>query len=283
MRHPSSRRASHRATIPVLNLASRHHVPVPWHLLVTPPLPGATNMAIDEALLLRARETGQGSIRVYTWANPTISMGRHQAGRGIWDLDRCRERGVDVVRRLTGGRGILHHQELTYAVAAPVREGRGLREDYGAITSLLSHTLHHLGIGATAAAPAGRMPIPAAAPCFELPARDELVVDGRKLVASAQLREDGAYLQHGSLLNHDNQGWLAELATIPMPTTPAATVVGLIGRELTAERWAAAMCDAVREVWHADLVPVHVDACVPPATLASLTARYLDPAWTWRR
>ena len=240
-------------------------------------------MAIDEALLLRARETGQGSIRVYTWANPTISMGRHQAGRGIWDLDRCRERGVDVVRRLTGGRGSLHHQELTYAVAAPVREGRGLREDYGAITSLLSHTLHHLGIGATAAAPAGRMPIPAAAPCFELPARDELVVDGRKLVASAQLREDGAYLQHGSLLNHDNQGWLAELATIPMPTTPAATVVGLIGRELTAERWAAAMCDAVREVWHADLVPVHVDACVPPATLASLTARYLDPAWTWRR
>jgi lipoyl(octanoyl) transferase len=257
--------------------------PVSWHLLVTPPLPGAVNMAIDEALLTRARLTRQRTIRVYTWASPTISLGRHQTAEGVWDLTACERRGVEVVRRLTGGRAILHHRELTYAVAAPVRDGVDLRDDYRAIAALLARTLQQLGIGAAPATPHARMPIPAAAPCFELPARDELVVEGRKLVASAQLREEGAFLQHGSLLNHDDQGWLADLATIPMPTTPAATVHGLIGRDLSADEWAHAIAAAIPEVWHDTVVPVHVDACAPADLLAPLIARYRDPAWTWRR
>ncbi|MBK8250785.1 MAG: lipoate--protein ligase family protein [Gemmatimonadetes bacterium] len=254
-----------------------------WDLLVTPPLPGAINMAIDEALLARARETHRRTIRVYSWTRPTISLGRHQTAQGIWDLARCEARGVDVVRRLTGGRAILHHRELTYAVAAPVREDVGLRDDYRAIAALLARSLALLGIGATTAIPQSRMPIPAAAPCFELPARDELVVDGRKLVASAQLREEGAFLQHGSLLNHDDQGWLGELATIPMPTTPAATVHALLGRDLSAVEWSEAIAAAVPEVWQEVIVPVHVDACVPPDILDPLVARYRDPRWTWRR
>lgn len=257
--------------------------PVSWHLLVTPPLPGAVNMAIDEALLAQARDARQRTIRVYTWARPTISLGRHQTAQGIWDLARCEARGVDVVRRLTGGRAILHHRELTYAVTAPVRDDVGLRDDYRAIAALLARSLDRLGIGAAPAVPHTRMPIPAAAPCFELPARDELVVEGRKLVASAQLREEHAFLQHGSLLNHDDQGWLGELATIPMPTTPAATVHALLGRDLSADEWSEAIAAAVPEVWHERVVPVHVDACVPPDILAPLVARYRDPQWTWRR
>ncbi len=244
-------------------------------------MPGAANMALDEALFARARATGRGCVRVYTWSQPTISLGRNQTARGAWDLERCRARGVAIVRRLTGGRAILHHREITYSVAAPVIEGRGLREDYRAIANLLAAALSRLGITTSSAAPSTRMPIPASAPCFELPARDELVVDGRKLVASAQVRDDGAYLQHGSLLNHDDQGWLGTLAVSPMPVSPAATVAALLGRELTADEVAQALAAAMPEVWREAPRWLHVDACAPEA--APLLPRYEDPAWTFRR
>jgi len=238
-------------------------------------------MALDEALLGRARASGARVVRVYSWSRPTISLGRNQTAGHNWDIDRCRERGVGIVRRLTGGRAILHHREVTYSVVAPIRDGAGLRDDYRAISELLARALADLGIATRSATPTVRMPVPAAAPCFELPARDELVVDGRKLVASAQVREDGAFLQHGSLLNRDDQGWLSELATVAMPTSPAATVHDLLGRDLSPMEVAEALRRAIPEVWRDDVQWMHVDTCA--AEMAALIPKYEDPAWTWRR
>ncbi len=252
-----------------------------WHLLHTPPLHGVENMALDEALLDRARASGEGVVRIYEWETPTISLGRNQTARGMWAVGRLESRGVSIVRRLTGGRAILHHREFTYSVTAPVRDGAGLREDYQAITVLLRASLQHLGVAAQPAVPAGRMPIPASAPCFELPARDELVLDGRKLVASAQVREEGAFLQHGSLLLHDDQGMLGELANVPMDVSPAATLIESLGRSVSAGEFAGAVADAMREVWHVEPSPMHVDAC--RQALPPLIAKYADPVWTWRR
>jgi lipoate-protein ligase A len=250
-----------------------------WNLLLTPPLAGAPNMALDEALLVRARATGEGVVRVYSWSAPTISVGRHQSAVGAWDLTRLQERGVGIVRRLTGGRAILHHREITYSVTAPTHPGTGLRDDYEAITTLLRAGLRHLGVEATAATPAGRLPAPASAPCFELPARDELVLEGRKLVASAQVREDGAFLQHGSLLLHDDQGILGELSTRPMTVSPAATLTAAVGHEVTAAEFADALELQIERVWHTRPRRMHLDACAD----LPLTTRYDDPAWTWLR
>src|SRR3954466_12069034 len=91
-----------------------------WRLLVTPPASGPENMALDEALMARAIETGEWVLRVYSWATPTLSLGRNQTARGRYDLGRIRERGLGVVRRPTGGRAILHDREITYSVTAPV-------------------------------------------------------------------------------------------------------------------------------------------------------------------
>ena len=255
---------------------------MPWRLLLTPPLPGADNMALDEALLERARSTGESVARVYGWARPTLSLGRHQTAAGCYDLERAAALGVDVVRRPTGGRAVLHHRELTYAVAALAGDG-SLREAYERVTALLLDALHRLGVPATQAEPAGRAPAPTLAPCFELPTRDELVVDGRKLVGSAQWREDGAFLQHGSILVDDDQGLIAELSRVPLPPVPPpATLRAALGRAPSAAELAEALLAALREREDPAAERWAGDDALAAAT-ARLRARYLDDGWTWRR
>jgi lipoate-protein ligase A len=253
-----------------------------WRVLHTPPLPGAENMALDEALLERARHSGEAVARVYGWTRPTLSLGRNQTAAGCYDLARAAALGVDVVRRPTGGRAVLHHRELTYAVAAPAGDA-SLRDAYERVTALLLAALHRLGVPAAQAAPAGRAPAPSLAPCFELPTRDELVVDGRKLVGSAQWREDGAFLQHGSVLVDDDQGLIAVLARAPLPPVPPpATLRQALGRAPAPAELAAALLDAVREREDPAAEPWDGDRALADAA-ARLRGRYVDDAWTWRR
>src|SRR4051812_35496724 len=104
-----------------------------WRFLLTPPASGAENMALDEALMDRARKTGEWVMRVYSWTRPTISLGRNQTARGHYELEAIRADDIDIVRRPTGGRAILHHREVTYSVTAPCDEAGDLRTSYARI------------------------------------------------------------------------------------------------------------------------------------------------------
>ncbi len=262
----------------------------------TPPRDGAANMALDDALLARARATGEVLLRVYTWSGPTLSFGRNQRAAGVYDPARLAERGVAAVRRPTGGRAVLHAREVTYSVAAPAGAlapaGAPVRASYARINAMLVAALGALGLDARVAAPAGRAPRPDAAPCFELPTGGELVVpaaDGpRKLVGSAQWQEDGAVLQHGSILVDDDQSAVAELAggrVAPVPSP--ATLRTVLGRapsaaEVAAALFGAALCLAGGAP--ADVAPLPPAAC--PALDADADGRrppFADDAWTWRR
>src|SRR5262249_51299004 len=110
-----------------------------WRLITTPPMRGAENMALDEALMHRAAATGEWVLRVYSWSAPTMSLGRNQTARARYALDRLRADDVDVVRRPTGGRAILHHREITYSVTAPLATAGDLRTSYERINRLLLH------------------------------------------------------------------------------------------------------------------------------------------------
>src|SRR6478672_396632 len=201
-----------------------------WRLLLSPAAGGAENMALDEALMSRARETGEFTLRVYSWASPTLSLGRNQSARRVYDLDRIRARGMRVVRRPTGGRAILHHREITYSVTAPTADAGDLRESYERINRVLVSGLERLGVRTEIAAPAGRAMPPGPAPCFDTPSAGELVVEGKKLAGSAQWRSDGALLQHGSILVEDDQSTLAELSAEPQRAIPApATLSETLG------------------------------------------------------
>lgn len=240
-------------------------------------------MALDEALLRRAAQTGDVVYRVYAWDSPTVSLGRNQPARGCYDLGLASERGIAFVRRPTGGRAILHSREITYSVAAPISSYGSLSESYRTINRLLLEALRTLGVDAREAEPSTRAPVPSLAPCFAAPVAGELVARGRKLVGSAQVREGDAFLQHGSILVEDDQDLLTELLVHREMSAPPATVRALIGRSITVQEFAGALASAVTA--HDGLPPqlMELDEPLLDDVRSLLRTRYTLTAWTWRR
>jgi len=159
-------------------------------------------MAVDEALLRSCAEGGSPPVvRFYGWAPWALSIGAHQDARRAADGEWLRRNGIDLVRRPTGGRAVLHARELTYCVAAPSERGPGgITEVYRLVAEALLAGLESLGVGATLTrGRPSRKAGEALRPCFTSPARYEILWRGRKLVGSAQRQVDGAFLQHGSI------------------------------------------------------------------------------------
>src|SRR6266516_2333143 len=157
-----------------------------WRLLIAAPRSGAENMARDTALQMRAARTGESVFSIYSWSRPTLSFGRNQPASGLYDVEKIRASGIDIVRRPTGGRAILHDREVTYSVTAPISNAGPLRETYSRINLILQTGLSLLGVFAETASAVARSESPGIRPCFGTPSEGELVVQGCKLVGSAQ-------------------------------------------------------------------------------------------------
>lgn len=178
-------------------------------LMLDAPAPGATNMARDIALLEAcAREDIAGAVRLYSFSPPCVSIGRLQAMSDV-DIERCARDGVTIVRRPSGGRAVLHDQEVTYAVVCRASDphfGGGVLESCARIHAAVAIGLRALGVETTAQSRphdvrAHARALAASADCFARPAAHELLdASGRKLVGSAQARRGSAFLQHGSVL-----------------------------------------------------------------------------------
>lgn len=253
-----------------------------WRLLISEPRDGVSNMAMDEALMEEARASGDAVARIYAWSVPTLSLGRNQPARGSYDARRAAERGIDIVRRPTGGRALLHHREITYAVGAPAG-ALSLREAYGRINAILVAALRSIGLDVhLAGASRGRRPD--LAPCFAEPAEGEIVLGGRKLVGSAQWRDGTALLQHGSILIDDDQPSIAGLMTVAPSTLvpPPATLRGVAASVPSPVDFARALGAAVERCERVGCHLVDEDAALRRRA-RDLSSRYADPDWTWRR
>jgi len=235
---------------------------------------GAGNMATDEALLRAARASGATFLRLYRWAAPgCLSFGRNEPASRRFDRGAIASRGWPVVRRPTGGRAVWHAHEVTYAVAAPVAQWGSLRASYRAIHQLLADALVTLGIDArlaTSVHGAGH------GPCFALAIGGEIVVEDKKLVGSAQLRDGNAFLQHGSILLDGTQDPLRMVSRSPGPPVASTTLRALLGRDVSFDEVASAVAQRARRAWG------EPDSGAPllPSPDA---ARYLSEEWTWRR
>lgn len=166
---------------------------------------GPSNMAVDQALLDSVAAGAPPVLRLYRWSPATLSFGRNQPARGLYDEAAAADRRIAYVRRPTGGQAVLHDDELTYAVVAPVDLLGKPRQAYRRINEALVAGLRGLGVGAEIASPApgqggGRDGAGWAEACFRRPERGEVVAAGRKLVGSAQRTESRTILQHGSIL-----------------------------------------------------------------------------------
>jgi lipoyl(octanoyl) transferase len=233
-----------------------------WRLLLSPPADGATNMAIDEAILdAVAAGRAPPTLRFYAWDPPCLSLGRAQKVDDV-DLDGLEATGFDLVRRPTGGKAILHIDELTYSVAAPETEPRvagGIVESYRRLSAGLVRGLEKLGLTDIVADQRARNRHLRGPVCFEVPSDYEITIEGKKLVGSAQMRARGAVLQHGALpLYGDIARICPLLAACPDPVrvrARATTVAAALGRRVAWEEAATALAEGFAEALNLSLKP----------------------------
>jgi lipoate-protein ligase A len=181
-----------------------------WRFIQSGACSPEENMAVDEAILI-AHSEGKvpPTIRFYGWNPATLSIGYFQKASHEVELERIREKQLGFVRRPTGGRAVLHDQELTYSIV--VKEDfpgipKTVTEAYRVLSEGLLQGFRLLGLQAemvNLASDDEKQKYTAAAgsaACFDSPSWYELVVEGRKIAGSAQVRQKGVVLQHGSIL-----------------------------------------------------------------------------------
>ena len=227
-------------------------------------------MALDEALLQDADRNAQPTLRLYRWSPACLSFGRNEPARSRYDRAAIERLGLDVVRRPTGGRAVWHDAEVTYAVAAPIAVFGTLAESYRAIHARLAAGLRALGAATELAAPRSASGV-AAGPCFAVPVGGEVLVEGRKVVGSAQVRRGTAFLQHGSILLDGSQDVINAVSYQPSAVGSASTLSAVLGRTVGFTE----VADAVLAAWGTAFTALHD----PPVC----STPYADPAWTWRR
>ena len=277
-------------------------MPTPhWRLIIEEsPRSGAANMAVDEAIAeVAAAGAVPPTLRFYRWHLPTVSLGRHQK---LADIDEAQiaAHGYDLVRRATGGRAILHTDELTYSVAGPIEEPRmagGVMDAYLRFSNGLLSGLEALGLAAETASGRKRAARDLSAACFEAPSAYEITAGGLKLMGSAQSRRKGYVLQHGSLplrgditrlvdvlaLSRAAKQRLRQQLVRKAVTLADALDVPPDSEQVAFARVAAAMADGFASALDLVLEPGALTAGELRRSAELIRTRYADPAWTRQR
>ncbi len=270
-----------------------------WRFLESPPQDAYRNMALDEAIHIAcSRGVAPPTVRFYCWSSPAISIGYAQRLSRSVDVERCAEQGVTIVRRPTGGRAILHENELTYSVvwtAACGQVPQDLLGSYRMIGRALLKGLGALGIRAEMAPPASgeRRRGSRSAACFLTSTAYEILVDGKKVVGSAQRRDRDAVLQQGSILITVDVKRLFSLLRPPSPeewgrhvdevSSVIGSLSGLVGEDLSFD----GVRDAFREGFAAELAggwyPGELSPYERGIAERLVVERYATREWTNRR
>ena len=269
-------------------------------------------MALDEALLESVIEGGAPVVRLYTWRPATLSLGVNQP-LGEVDPSECARRGFGLVRRMTGGRAVLHQHELTYSVIARKNDPRvsgGVVESYRKISTALVAGLRSLGAQVELAPPSRALhralaearrigdlgeldEVSHGAVCFDAASDYELTANGRKLVGSAQARRNGAILQHGSiLLDVDWDAWASVFAyrteegrqrALRKLPTRMTSLREQLGREISPQEAAGALVEGFEATFALTLEPGTETGQEAALVNELVTNKYGAEAWTARK
>jgi lipoate-protein ligase A len=246
-------------------------------------------MAVDEAIL-HAVAAGRAppNLRFYAWKPPCLSLGRAQK-IGDVDMNALKTTGFDLVRRPTGGKAILHIDELTYSVVAPEAEPRvagGIVESYRRLSAGLVRGLEKLGLANIVADQRAKNRHPKGPVCFEVPSDYEITIEGKKLVGSAQMRAQGAVLQHGALPLHGDIARICPLlAAHPNPThvrARATTVEAALDRSVTWDEVTAGLAEGFAEALNLRLEPGVLTNAERARAERLREEKYAARAWTER-
>lgn len=267
-----------------------------WRYLPYAVYSGAENMAIDEALLRTMAQTPdpQPVLRFYGWSPATLSLGYAQSYHKEVNEEACLAAGIDIIRRATGGRAVLHQYELTYSVIAPERDPHvsgTVIQSYLRISQALLKGLKALGVRAEMVACGGLNEASSSA-CFDAPSWYELVVDGRKLVGSAQVRKEGMLLQHGSILLHFDADLLFRLLKFPNEGVRQRLLTGFMAKAcaldevwthpIEREQLERELCSGFCDVMDIDLIRSQLTEREKDL-LEDLLLKYHSEVWTKKR
>lgn len=209
-----------------------------WRLILDAPASGAWNMAVDEAILEHAgRGDSLPTLRLYAWQPACLSLGYAQPYADV-EESRLAAHGWEVVRRPTGGRAILHTDELTYSVTTSPDEALmagTVLESYNRIATALVAACHTLGLLVSMEQHSPPAAAAKGAVCFEVPSAYEIVLEGKKLIGSAQARKREGILQHGSLPLHGDLTRIVQALAFENESTREHTAERLLKRATTAE------------------------------------------------
>jgi lipoate-protein ligase A len=263
-----------------------------WRLLTTPPAHGAWNMAADEAIL-EAVGCGDSlpTLRLYAWEPACLSLGYAQPLTDV-DIPRLHGYGWEMVRRPTGGRAILHTDEITYSVIAPLDEPRvagTVLESYSRLAAALVEALHLLNLPVEVQerpAENSKDPDPV---CFEVPSASEITCGGKKLVGSAQARRKEGILQHGTLPLTGDLTRILQVLVFPDEEARtraarrllerATTVEAALGRAVSWNEAAQAFSAAFHSVLALDLHPGEFSLGEKARTGQLVADKYISPDW----
>lgn len=286
-----------------------------WRLLRTGHSCGAWNMAVDEAIMMHvARNSVPPTFRLYGWTPPALSLGRLQSFNRDVDLENCSRLGVDVVRRPTGGRAVLHDNEVTYSLIISENDPilpPDLRDSFYLATEGIVKGLTSLGAEAEiqgsrlagSLSEAGRRELRArpgedqgiqSGACFDSPSWYEVVSDGKKLVGSAQARLNGVFLQHGSILITIDAQKVCQVLRYDSPDAreqasvhllkQATSIETILGHSVSFAEVEGAIISGMRE----HIYPIELlEGRLLPEELSLardlISGKYASDAWTKRR
>jgi len=254
-----------------------------WTLLVDPSgRPGWHNMAVDQALLDLAAGEGRAFVRIYRWEPYCLSFGRNEPALKRYDRSAIERLGLDTVRRPTGGRAVWHAEEVTYAVAAPIHAFGTLAQTYQRIHETLAAALRALGFPAELASPPARASALHAGACFASPAGGEVVLGNRKAVGSAQLREGGAFLQHGSILLSGSQQLVSDVTLGSPPPDGSVALSTIRGGPVAFDEVASAVSEAAKG-WPGEWDEGESNPAAVQDAIPRHAERFQSDDWTWRR
>ncbi|TDM04333.1 lipoate--protein ligase family protein [Macrococcus carouselicus] len=259
------------------------------------------NMALDEALLNWVSEGKmQPVIRFYGWNPRTLSIGYFQKLEKEIDIEKVKANDIGLVRRTTGGRGVLHDKELTYSVVVPESHPdmpQAVTEAYRVISNGLLEGFKELGFDAEFAIPRteeqkAKLRDPRSSVCFDAPSWYELVVEGRKVAGSAQTRQKGVILQHGSILQDIDTNELFDLFIYKNPrmrekmqnafSDKAVAINDLSDRHVTIKEMEEAFHKGFEKGLGIELVPYELTN-EQLEEVYQIADKYMSDEWTYRR
>lgn len=262
-----------------------------WRLIVSEPASGAWNMAVDEAIMkVYSRRLVPPTLRLYTWEPPCVSIGYFQDAEAEIDIDACHREGADVVRRATGGRAVLHEDEVTYSVVIGEDALPGsVLQTYMVLSRGLLEGLRILGVKAELAPGRSASSGGSTSACFDAPSFYEIVVDGKKAVGSAQTRKCGVILQHGSIPTVFDASKVARLLGCKdeaernrierILRRKATGLYEALGREVPFESIMEAVIEGFRRGLHLELTKQPLTALEEEIAQHLYEKKYSTPEW----